>query len=180
MSRFVYPPARKADQVDVYHGQAIADPYRWLEDPKSAETKDWIEAENAITFDFLNNISGRDRLEKRLTELWNFEKYGTPFREGDRYFYFKNDGLQNQSVLYVQESLESEAQVLLDPNTLSDDGTVALAGLAISDNGRYLAYGLSEAGSDWTVWQVRDIETGNDLSDRLEWIKFSGASWTDD
>jgi prolyl oligopeptidase len=176
---FNYPPSHPDPTVvDVYHGQAVPDPYRWLEDLDSERTRAWIEAQNQLTFDYLQRIPARQRLLERLTQLWNYEKYSQPFKEGGRYFYFKNDGLQNQSVLYTQESLEAEARVLLDPNTLSEDGTVALSGIAISRDGRYLAYGLSRSGSDWQEWKVRDIETGEDLPDHLRWIKFSGASWT--
>jgi prolyl oligopeptidase len=156
----------------------VPDPYRWLEDLDSERTRAWIEAQNQLTFDYLQRIPARQRLLERLTQLWNYEKYSQPFKEGGRYFYFKNDGLQNQSVLYTQESLEGQARVLLDPNTFSEDGTVALSGIAISRDGRYLAYGLSRSGSDWQEWKVRDIETGEDLPDHLRWIKFSGASWT--
>jgi prolyl oligopeptidase len=176
-----YPPSHPDPTVvDVYHGQAVPDPYRWLEDLDSEQTRAWVEAQNRLTFDYLQRIPARQRLLERLTQLWNYEKYSQPFKEGGRYFYFKNDGLQNQSVLYTQESLEAEARVLLDPNTLSEDGTVALSGIAISRDGRYLAYGLSRSGSDWQEWKVRDIETGEDLPDHLRWIKFSGASWTPD
>jgi prolyl oligopeptidase len=176
-----YPPSHPDPTVvDVYHGQAVPDPYRWLEDLDSEQTRAWVEAQNRLTFDYLRRIPARQRLLERLTQLWNYEKYSQPFKEGGRYFYFKNDGLQNQSVLYTQESLEAEARVLLDPNTLSEDGTVALSGIAISRDGRYLAYGLSRSGSDWQEWKVRDIETGEDLPDHLRWIKFSGASWTPD
>ena len=175
-----YPVSRKVNQVDNYHGTHVADPYRWLEDPDSKETAAWVEAQNKLTFGYLNQIPYRDKLKQRLTKLWDYEKYGIPFKEGSRYFYFKNDGLQNQSVLYTQKSLDSEANVLLDPNKLSADGTVALSGLSISDNGKFLAYGLSTSGSDWQEWKVRDIETGKDLKDNLKWIKFSGASWTND
>ena len=176
-----YPPSHPDPTVvDVYHGQAVPDPYRWLEDLDSERTRAWIEAQNQLTFDYLQRIPARQRLLERLTQLWNYEKYSQPFKEGGRYFYFKNDGLQNQSVLYTQESLEAEARVLLDPNTLSEDGTVALSGIAISRDGRYLAYGLSRSGSDWQEWKVRDIETGEDLPDHLRWIKFSGASWRPD
>ncbi|BAZ08256.1 prolyl oligopeptidase [Calothrix sp. NIES-4071] len=175
-----YPVSRKVDQVDNYHGITVADPYRWLEDPDSKETVAWVEAQNKLTFSYLNQIPYREKLKQRLTKLWDYEKYGIPFKEGNRYFYFKNDGLQNQSVLYTQTSLDSEAKVLLDPNKLSADGTVALSGLSISDNGNLLAYGLSTSGSDWQEWKVRDIETGKDLDDNLKWIKFSGASWTND
>ncbi|WP_346290442.1 prolyl oligopeptidase family serine peptidase [Sphaerothrix gracilis] len=177
---FNYPPTRQADQVDVYHGVEVADPYRWLEDPNTEAVRQWIEAQNQVTFGYLKQLPQRDRIQQRLTELWNYERYSVPFKRGDRYFFYKNDGLQNQSVLYTLPSLEAEPRVLLDPNTLSEDGTVALQGTAISENGQYLAYGLSTAGSDWMEWFVREIETGEDLSDRLQWIKFSGASWTHD
>ncbi|NES95462.1 MAG: S9 family peptidase [Desertifilum sp. SIO1I2] len=175
-----YPVSLRVDQVDRYHGVEVADPYRWLEDPNSEETQAWIEAQNQVTFDYLQQIPIRQKLKQRLTQLWDYEKYGVPFKEGDRYFYFKNDGLQNQSVLYVLDSLEGEPRVLLDPNQLSDDGTVALSGIAISNNGQLMAYGLSASGSDWQEWKVRNVETAEDLSDHLKWIKFSGASWTKD
>lgn len=182
-----YPPSYPDPTVvDIYHGQPVPDPYRWLEDLDSEQTRAWIEAQNHLTFNYLQQIPARQRIRERLTRLWNYEKYSQPFKEGGRYFYFKNDGLQNQSVLYTQESLEGQARVLLDPNTFSEDGTVALAGIAISrardsgaeHAGRYLAYGLSCSGSDWQEWKVRDIETGEDLPDHLRWIKFSGVSWT--
>jgi prolyl oligopeptidase len=175
-----YPTAIKADHVDQYHGTAVPDPYRWLEEPHSEQTKAWIEAENQVTFGFLNQIAIRDALKQRLTQLWDYEKFGTPFKQGDRYFYFKNDGLQNQSVLYTLPDLEAEPRVLLDPNTFSEDGTVALSGWSISEDGLLLAYGLSASGSDWQEWKVRDVESGADLADHLKWIKFSGASWTHD
>lgn len=175
-----YPKSRKADQVDDYHGTLVADPYRWLEDPDSEETKAWVEAQNQVTFGYLSEIPTRETLKQRITKLWNYEKYSTPFKKGDRYFYFKNDGLQNQSVLYTLTSLDAEPTLLLDPNTLSEDGTVALSGLAFSKDGKLLAYGLSRSGSDWQEWQVREVETGLDLSDQIKWVKFSGASWTDD
>jgi prolyl oligopeptidase len=175
-----YPATQTVKQVDNYHGTAVADPYRWLENPDTAETKAWVEAQNTVTFDYLKTIPQRQQIQARLTELWNYEKYGMPFKRGDRYFYYKNDGLQNQSVLYTLTQLDGEPQVLLDPNSLSADGTVALSSISISDNGQYLAYGLSKSGSDWQTWQVREIATGQDLSDKLEWVKFSGASWTKD
>lgn len=177
---FVYPSSPKGDQVDNYHGIAIADPYRWLENPDSPETKAWVEAQNKLTFGFLEQIPERERIRQRLTKLWNYEKYGIPFKEGDRYFYFKNDGLQNQSVFYTLKSLTDQPKVLLDPNTLSDDGTVALTGVAISKDGKRMAYGLSASGSDWQDWKVRDVATGADLPDLIRWVKFSGASWTKD
>ncbi|MBW4516298.1 MAG: prolyl oligopeptidase family serine peptidase [Timaviella obliquedivisa GSE-PSE-MK23-08B] len=179
-TKLSYPITATVDQVDDYHGQAIADPYRWLEDPNSEESQAWIEAQNQVTFAYLNDIPIRETLKQRLTKLWDYEKFGIPFKEGDRYFYFKNDGLQNQSVLYTLPALDAEPKVLLDPNTLSADGTVALSGLSISEDARLMAYGLSTAGSDWQEWKVRDIETGEDLPDHLQWIKFSGASWTQD
>jgi len=179
-----YPIAKKLDQVDDYHGTKVADPYRWLEDPDAPDTRAWVEAENKVTFDFLNQIPERARIKARLTQLWDFERYDVPFKEGvkgsERYFYFKNDGLQNQNVLYTLKTLDGEPQVLLDPNKLSTDGTVALAGYAVSDDAKYLAYGLSASGSDWTEWKVREVETGQDLADHLKWVKFSAASWTND
>ena len=175
-----YPVARKSDQVDDYHGVKVADPYRWLEDLDSEETRKWVEAENNLTFGYLSEIPARMTIKERLTKLWNYEKYGTPFKEGNRYFYTRNSGLQNQSVLYAVNSLDAQPQVLLDPNSLSTDGTVALSGLAVSDDGKRLAYSLSASGSDWQEWKVRDVETGKDLSDHLKWVKFSNASWTRD
>jgi prolyl oligopeptidase len=175
-----YPTTQTVNQVDDYHGTKVADPYRWLEEVDSQETKAWVEAQNQVTFDYLNQIPARSQIKQRLTQLWDYEKFSIPFKEGDRYFYFKNDGLQNQSVLYTLTSLDSEPKVLLDPNKLSEDGTVALAGIAISENGKLMAYGLSTSGSDWQEWKVRDVETQADISDHLNWIKFSGASWTKD
>ncbi|MBD2626563.1 prolyl oligopeptidase family serine peptidase [Trichormus variabilis] len=175
-----YPNTNKSNQVDNYHGTVVADPYRALEDPDSEETKAWVDAQNQVTFGYLNEIPAREKIKQRLTKLWDYEKYGTPFKEGETYFYFKNDGLQNQSVLYTLPSLDAEPRVLLDPNKLSEDGTVALSGIAISEKGKLLAYGLSTSGSDWQEWKVRDIETGEDLKDHLQWVKFSNASWTHD
>jgi prolyl oligopeptidase len=174
----VYPRAEKTNQIDNYHGVLVADPYRWLEDDNSPRTKEWVDAENKVTFGFLDKIPQRDAIKRRMTELWNYERYGTPFKEGGRYFITRNDGLQNQAVLYTMTSLNAEPTVLLDPNTLSADGTVALSGYEVSDDGNLLAYGLSGAGSDWQEWHVRDIRTGKDLPDVVKWVKFSGASWT--
>ncbi|MBS0014859.1 MAG: S9 family peptidase [Arthrospira sp. SH-MAG29] len=176
----IYPHTRKSDQVDEYHGIQVADPYRWLEDLDSEETKAWVTAQNQVTFDYLATIPSRQKLSDRLTKLWNYERYSIPFRQGKRYFYFKNDGLQNQSVLYVIDSWEGEPRLLLDPNQLSEDGTVALSGISISEDGNLIAYGLSASGSDWQEWKVMDINTGKPLEDHLKWIKFSGASWTHD
>ncbi|HAJ64227.1 MAG TPA: S9 family peptidase [Cyanobacteria bacterium UBA8543] len=177
---FVYPSSRKDDQVDDYHGTKVADPYRWLEDPDSEETKAWVEAQNQVTFGYLGEISTREQIKQRLTQLWDYEKFGIPFKQGNRYFYFKNDGLQNQSVLYTLTSLDAEPTVLIDPNTLSEDGTIALSGLAISEDGALMAYGLSTSGSDWNEWKVRDVESSSDRTDHIKWVKFSGASWTHD
>lgn len=172
-----YPPTPVVEQVDNYHGTEVADPYRWLEDSQSEATQAWIAAQNDLTFAYLNAIPARQALFQRLTRLWNYEKYSVPFQRGQRYFFFKNDGLQNQSVLYSLTDLEGEPQVLLDPNTLSADGTIALANLAISEDGKLMAYGLAMAGSDWQEWRVREVETGRDLPDQLQWIKFSGVAW---
>ena len=169
-----YPAARLDAQTDTYHGVVVPDPYRWLEDPGSAETRAWVDAQNVVTQGFLAGCEARDELRERLTELWNFERFSVPFSEGGRFFYHRNDGLQNQSVLFA------DGKVLLDPNTLSKDGTVAVGALAVSPNGKFLAYALSSAGSDWQTWRVRNIETGEDLPDALTWSKFSGASWAKD
>ena len=175
------PPATRAsDQVDDYHGRKVADPYRWLEDTDAPETAAWVTAQNATTFAYLAAIPEREAIRKRLTQLWNYERYSTPFRRADRYFYFRNDGLQSQSVLYTQPSPGAPPAVLLDPNTMSADGTVALSMTAVSHDGRYLAYGTSASGSDWQEFRVRAVADGSDLDDHLRWIKFSGASWTRD
>ncbi|HZI95500.1 MAG TPA: prolyl oligopeptidase family serine peptidase, partial [Patescibacteria group bacterium] len=175
-----YPPAPKADVVDDYHGVKVSDPYRPLEELDSANTKSWVDAENKLTFSFLETIPERARIKDRMTKLWNYERYGTPLKRGGRYFFTRNDGLQNQSVLYTMTALDAEPRLLLDPNKLSTDGTVALSSVAYSEDGRLMAYGLSESGSDWQHWKVRDVETATDLADDLRWIKFSGASWTRD
>jgi prolyl oligopeptidase len=176
----IHPNTNQVAQSDNYHGVEVKDPYRWLEDPDSEPTKAWVQAQNEVTNSYLAGISVRDQLQQRLTQLWDYEKYSSPFKRGQSYFYFKNDGLQNQSVLYTLKSLDDEGQVLLDPNTLSADGTVALSGLSISDDGQWMAYGLSTAGSDWVEYRVRNIATREDTVDHLQWIKFSGASWTKD
>jgi len=175
-----YPAARKADQVDDYHGVKVSDPYRWLEDIDTPETRSWIEAENKVTFDHLAKVQGRDAIKQRLTQLWNYERYGSPEHYGDRYFYTHNDGLQNQPVLYVTESFDSAPRLLLDPNTLSKDGTVALKSYVVSEDGKYVAYGLSSGGSDWEEWRVRDVDAGKDTDDDLKWVKFSAVSWRRD
>jgi prolyl oligopeptidase len=176
----VYPKARTVDQVDDYHGLKVADPYRWLEDADSADTKAWVEEENKLTFRYLKEISYRGAIRDRLLKLWNYERFTVPEQQGGRYFYQHNNGLQNQNVLLVAESLNAEPRILLDPNTLSADGTVALSGTAISDDGKLLAYGTAASGSDWMEWHVRDVGTGKELPDSIKWVKFSGASWTKD
>ena len=176
----VYPASKQGEQKDTYHGTQVSDPYRWLEDANSAETHDWVLAQNKLTQSYLGQIPGREAIKQRLTTLWNYERFGVPFKEGGRYFYSRNDGLQNQAVLYTLNWLDDAPRLLLDPNTLAADGTVALAGMAVSPNGKYLAYGTAASGSDWNQWKVRDIDTGKDLADELKWVKFSGASWTKD
>jgi prolyl oligopeptidase len=175
-----YPVTRKVEHVDDYHGTKVSDPYRWLEDDNAPETKDWVEAQNKVTFAYLEEIPVRSRIKERLRNLWNYERYGVPFKEGGRYFFSKNDGLQNQSVLYTLRNLDDTPRLLLDPNTLSADGTVALSGYYVTEDARYLAYTLSSAGSDWHEIKVRDIESGQDLPDLIKWVKSSGAAWTKD
>src|SRR5207302_261750 len=162
-----YPPAPKSDVVDDYHGTKVPDPYRGLEDPDAPATRAWIEAENRLTEAYLAGIPARERIRERLRRLWDYPKYGAPFHKAGRYFYFKNDGLQNQSVLYTQAALTADPAVLLDPNLLSADGTVALSTLAVSDDGRLVAYGTSASGSDWEEFRVRDVATGPDRRNRI-------------
>ena len=176
-SKIHYPTAKKTDTVDVYFGHQVADPYRWLEDDNSPETEAWVEAENKITFDYLSKIPFRNKLEEHLKEIWNYPKYRVPFKKGNRYFLFKNDGIQNQDVLYMMNDLESEPELLLDPNTLSEDGTIALADVSVSKDGKYLAYSISSGGSDWNEIYVMEIDTRRLLNDHIEWVKFSGISW---
>lgn len=178
--KLTYPKAEKVDTVDVYFGTEVADPYRWLENDTSAATAAWVEAENKVTNEYLAQIPFRKQLLERLTNLANYEKIGAPFKKHGKYYFYKNDGLQNQSVLYVQDSLEGEPRVFLDPNKLSDDGTVALTGLSFSHDGKYAAYTISRSGSDWTEIYVLDTATGQLLDDHIEWAKFTGAAWQGD
>ncbi|MEB3343665.1 prolyl oligopeptidase family serine peptidase [Okeania sp.] len=175
-----YPVTEKTDTTENYHGIQVPDPYRWLEEPDSEKTQDWIKSQNEITFNYLTEISERETIKKRLTKIWDYEKYSVPFREGDRYFYFKNDGLQNQSILYTLPTLDAEPKVLIDPNKLSEDGTVALSRISISNDGKLIAYGISKSGSDWQEWRIKNIETGEDLPDILQWIKFNQPTWKND
>jgi prolyl oligopeptidase len=177
-----YPKTAKGNVVDDLHGTKVPDPYRWLEDDArtSKEVSAWIEAENKLTFAYLDKIPERDGIRKRLTELWNYERFSSPAKIAGKYYFSKNDGLQNQSVLYVVDRLDGTSRMVLDPNSWSTDGTVALAGVSFSEDGRYLAYAQAAAGSDWNEWLIRDLNTGKDLPERIKWTKFSGASWTKD
>jgi len=177
-----YPDTERVELVEDYHGTPVSDPYRWLEDDvrKSDDVRNWVTAQNDVTFDYLEAIPERQAIRDRLEQIWNYARYSSPFKIAGRYYYSKNDGLQNQSVYYTLDTLDGEPSVLLDPNTWSEDGTVALGGMSFSDDGRYLAYAKSEAGSDWRAWFVRDLTTGKDLADHLQWMKFASASWTAD
>jgi len=177
-----YPVTKTIDHTDDYHGTTVADPYRWLEDDvrESDDVAAWVESQNKVTFAYLESLPERKAIEDRLTELWDYEKYSAPSKRGGRYYFSKNDGLQNQFVLYVQETLDDEPRVLIDPNTWSDDGTVALGGTVFSDDGKYVAYGVAEAGSDWTTWRVMEIVSGKVLDDEIQWVKYSGAEWAAD
>ena len=178
----VYPVTKTVDQVDDLHGTPVEDSYRWLEDDvrTNPEVASWVESQNKVTFDFLKSIPQREAIQKRMTELWNYEKIGAPFKRGGRYYFSRNDGLQNQNVLFQQETLNSDSSALLDPNSWSKDGTVALSGTAFSDDGRYVAYGIQDAGSDWNTWRIMEIATNRVLEEELKWVKFSGAEWTPD
>jgi prolyl oligopeptidase len=175
-----YPQTRHSEQVDDYHGTLVADPYRWLEETDSPETQAWIAAQNGVTRAFLDAIPERTQIHQRLTQIWNYPKFGIPYRRGIHYFQTRNSGLQNQDVLFVMDQPDGPARLLLDPNTLSGDGTVALSNWAVSPDGRLLAYATSASGSDWLTWRVRDVESGGDLADTMEWSKFSGAEWLPD
>ncbi len=179
-ARAAYPAAPTSNQVDDYHGKKIADPYRPLENPDAPETRAWIEAENRLTEAWLEGVPERRAIRERLTKLWNYERWGAPFREGGFYFFTRNDGLQNQDVLYVLDRLDGTPRVLLDPNGLSQDGTVALTGWSVSRDGKKLAFGLASAGSDWNEWRVLDVASGKETGDLVKWVKFSGAAWTKD
>ena len=180
MRKLHYPVSIPGGQVDNYHGTLVPDPYRWLEDVDSPETLAWITAQNALTFEYLEALPAREKIRQRLTELWDFPKALAPLKRGGRYFQLRNSGLQNQDVLVVSDSLDAEPIVLLDPNSLSTDGTVALTDWAVSKDGCWLAYATSASGSDWLTWRVRDVQTGVDLPDVIEWSKFSGAAWLTD
>ena len=180
MNTFQYPETRKAEQTDEYFGVKIQDPYRWLENDTSAETEDWVTRQNVFTENYLEKIPFRHKIYKRLKKIWDYPKISAPFKSGGYYFFYKNKGLQNQPVLYIMKTLESEPEVILDPNTLSEDGTVALTGLDVSNNGKYLAYSISRSGSDWKEIYIKEISAGKTLDDHLEWVKFSAISWYKD
>jgi len=176
-----YPPTRKDDSViDDYHGTKVADPYRWLEDDNSEQTQAWVKAQNEVTFGFLKAIPKRGEIRDRLQKAWNYERTGIPFEHGGKWFFNRNSGLQNQGVLHVADSLDAEPRELLDPNQLSKEGTTSLTETAPSEDGKWLVYGVSRAGSDWQEFRARDIATGRDTEDLIEWVKFSGASWAKD
>lgn len=175
-----YPISQKVDTVDIYHGVEVADPYRWLEDDNSDSTKAWVKKQNKVTNDYLAEIPFRQKIQDRLTQIWDYPKYGMPFKKGDYWYYYKNNGLQAQYVIYQMVSLDGESVVFLDPNTFSEDGTVALSGLSFSKDGKLCTYSLSSGGSDWREIFVMDVETKTKLDDHLKWIKFSGMSWYKD
>ncbi len=178
--KFAYPATKKVEHVDTYFGESVADPYRWLEDENSAETAAWVTAENKITFNYLEKIPFRQKLADRLEKLYNYPKYSSPFRRGDYFFFSKNDGLQNQSVLYVQKGLNGTPEVLIDPNKLSEDGTSRLGTFSLSKDGKLAVYGISKGGSDWQEYYVMDIPTKKTQADHLEWVKVSGVAWSGD
>ncbi len=180
MRPLTYPQTRQIEQTDSYHGTVVADPYRWLEDDNAPETKAWVEAQNAVTFGYLEQLPERDEIKRRLTKLWNYERWGLPEKAGSRYFVTRNDGLQNQSVLYVLDSLSAEPRVLLDPNQLSTDGTIAMTGAHPTQDGNWLAYETSVAGSDWEEIRIREVKSGDELPEIIKWVKFSSAAWTKD
>ncbi len=179
-AQLTYPFARKTDTVDTYFGNKVADPYRWMEDDKSAETKAWVTAENKITFGYLDKLPFRAKFQSALEKVFNYPKYSAPTRKGEWYYFYKNSGLQNQSVLYRQKGLDGKAEEVIDPNKLSKDGTTRLTAFTLSKNGKYAVLGLSEGGSDWQTYKVRDMTTGKDLEDKLDWVKISGAAWSGD
>jgi prolyl oligopeptidase len=177
--KLVYPETKKTEQVDDYFGTKVADPYRWLEYDTAQDVKAWVEAENKLTFGYLEKIPFRNKIKERLTDIFNYPKYSSPFRAGEYYFYSKNNGLQNQSVIYYQKGLDGKPEVFLDPNTMSADGTAAVSLLGFSKDKKYVAYAINQSGSDWQNIYVMEIATKKLLSDKLEWVKFSGASWKD-
>lgn len=179
-TKLKYPLTKKDDVKDNYFGTIVPDPYRWLENDTASVVKEWVKEENKVTFSYLDNIPYREKIKARLEKLWNYPKYSAPFKAGKNYFFFKNDGLQNQAVLYIQDGLNAKPEVFLDPNKLSKDGTVSLSAYAPSKDGKYFAYGTASGGSDWNEFHVMDVATKKVLSDKLKWIKFSGIAWFKD
>lgn len=176
-----YPePRKQCEIVEDHFGTKVADPYRWMEDPDSDETKEFVTKQNAITHPFLSGSPVRDKFHKRMMEIYNYPKYGTPFKRGNRYYYFYNTGLQNQSVLYTQQTLDDEPKIFIDPNTLSEDGTVSLGSYSFSEDGKLFAYALSQSGSDWLTIKIKDVESGQDFDDELNMVKFTSIAWTHD
>jgi prolyl oligopeptidase len=179
-SSLKYPVTKKVNQVDVYHGTSIADPYRWLENDTAQDVKAWVDAENKVTFDYLNKIPFRQKIKNRLTEILNYEKYSAPTKVGEYYIFSKNDGLQNQAVIYSQKGINGTPSVFLDPNTMTSDGTAAITLLGASNDKKYIGYSINQAGSDWQTIKVKEIATGKELTDELKWVKSSGAAWYKD
>ncbi|HTD93298.1 MAG TPA: hypothetical protein VK644_05785, partial [Chitinophagaceae bacterium] len=175
-----YPQTKKTTVTDDYHGIKVEDPYRWLEDDHATDTKEWVKEQNKVTFGYLATIPFRDKVKKRLEQLWNYPKYSSPFKKADRYYFFKNDGLQNQSIMYSQLGLDGTPEEFLNPNTLNKEGVAALGGLEFSKSGKYLAYSIAVAGSDWQEVFVMETATKKLLTDKIEWSKFSGYSWNKD
>ena len=173
---FPHSVTSKINQVDTYHGVTVADPYRWLENDTAKVVKDWVAAQNELTFGYLQKIPFRQKIKQRLTKIWNYPKYDAPFKEGTKYYYFKNNGLQNQKVLYVQSSLKGAPAVFLDPNKLSEDGTTAISTISFSAKGNYMVYGTSGGGSDWNEFYVMETATKKKLDDEIKWIKLSDAA----
>ena len=178
--KLAYPKAHKASTKDIYHGLTVADPYRWLEDAESSETRTWVKKQNNLTAQYLDSAISGVKIKERLAELWDYERYSAPYKRGGRYFFWKNDGLQNQSVLYVQNSLDGEASIVINPNLLSEDGTVAVNTTATSEDGKLIAYGLSRSGSDEQEVKIRNVDTGRDYEEVLKWCRFTSLAWKHD
>lgn len=179
-TKIIYPESRQSDQVDDYFGTKVADPYHWLENDTASEVEEWVKVQNSLTRNYLDTLPYLESIRKRLREIWNYPKYGVPQKQGDYYFYFKNDGMQAQSVLYYTKDLNATPEVFLDPNTFSEDGTVSLTQFSVSNDGKYAGYGISRGGSDWNEFFVVEIESRKLMKDHLKWIKFSGMAWYKD
>lgn len=180
LEKMKYPDTRKESIIDTYFGTEVPDPYRWLENDTATDVAEWVQAQNIVTFSYLDKISFRDKLRSRLEELYNYEKVSSPMKAGEYYFMYKNDGLQNQAVIYRQKGLDGELEVFLDPNSMSESGTVAVNLLSVSKDDRYIAYSVAAAGSDWQEIFVKEVATGELLNDVIKWVKFSGTSWYGD